>query len=508
MSEQPAAEVEAYAAAEARFERVRRTTGLVLGPLVLAALIAFPVPAPNAEAARLAAVLAFVLVWWVTEAVPIPVTALLGPALAVLLGVGRASEIFAGFGDPVVIFFLGSFVLAEGMARSGLDRRVALAILSRRAVGASPARLLAAFAGLIAVVSAWMNNASTTATFYPIALSVLAALAHRAGLVPTRLRFGTALMLVLAWSASIGGIMTPVGTAPNLIALGQLRKLAGESVPFFQWMLVAVPIAVAMIAALLAYFRFALPPDLPPDPGAAERAALDRAELGPLDRRQRNVIFAFAVTVSLWVAPGLFAALLGPEAPLVEWLQRRMPEAVAALIGASLLFVLPVDWRERRFTLEWSEAVRIDWATLLLFGGGLALGGAMFRTGLAEALGTGLVRWTGSDSVVALTFLFAWTAIVLTETVSNTVTTTMLAPLAIAASQAAGVSPVPPTMALALAASMAFMLPVSTPPNAIVYGSGAVRITAMARHGFVLDLVSAAIVPVGVLLGCRLLGLD
>lgn len=503
---EPAAD-EVFSAAEARFDRARRSIGLVAGPLALALLLFFPVPAPTPEAARLAAVLAFVLVWWVTEAVPIAVTALLGPALAVALGVGSASELFAGFGDPVVIFFLGSFVLAQGMAQSGLDRRVALAILARPAVAGSPARLLAAIALLVAGVSAWMNNASTTATFYPILLSVLAALAHRAGLVPTRLRFGTALMLVLAWSASIGGIMTPVGTAPNLIALGQLRTLANAEVPFFQWMLVAVPIAAAMIGAMLLYFRVALPPDLPADPGAAADAASDRAAQGPLDRRQRNVLIAFAVTVSLWVAPGLLAAALGPDAPSVTWLQRRVPEPVAALVGAALLFVLPVDSARREFTLTWSEAARIDWATLLLFGGGLALGGAMFRSGLAESLGTGLVRWTGSDSLVALTCLFAWTAIVLTETVSNTVTTTMLAPLAIAAAQAAGVSPIPPTMALAIGASMAFMLPVSTPPNAIVYGSGAVPITAMARHGLVLDLASAAIVPFGVLFGCRLLGI-
>jgi len=177
-----------------------------------------------------------------------------------------------------------------------------------------------------------------------------------------------------------------------------------------------------------------------------------------------------------------------------------------ALFGAGLLFLLPVDWRARRFTLEWREAARIDWGTLLLFGGGLALGGAMFRTGLANALGEGLVAWTGSESLVALTFLFAWVALVLTETTSNTASTTMLAPLVIASAQAAGVSPVAPALAMGLCASMAFVLPVSTPPNAIVYASGRVPITAMIRHGLALDLASALVVPAMVLLTCRLLG--
>jgi sodium-dependent dicarboxylate transporter 2/3/5 len=498
---------EKLSAAEQRFERVRRTTGLVVGPLVFALLLLFPVPAPNPEAARLAAVLGFALVWWMTEAVPIPVTALLAPALAVVLGVGTAAQIFAAFGDPIVFLFLGGFVLAEAMVTTGLDRRVAFGILAQPRVAATPARLLVGFTVLAAGASAWMNNTSTTAMLFPIGLSVLTTLARQAGRNATRLRFGTALMLSLAWASSIGGIATPVGSSPNLIVLGQLLELSGTRIPFFQWMAIAVPVAAAMIAFLLLYFRFALPPDLPPAADAGDRIREARAALPAMSRAEKNVLFAFCVTVSLWVLPGLLAVVLGTEAPLAVRVQRLLPEPVSALLGASLLFVLPVDWKARRMTIEWRDVARIDWGTLLLFGGGLALGGAMFRTGLAASLGNALVAWTGSDSLVALTCLFCWISIVLTETTSNTATATMLAPLAIASAQAAGVSPIPPAMAIAFGAGMAFMLPVSTPPNAIVYGSGAVPITAMARHGFVLDLASAAIIPVGVLAGCRWVGL-
>ena len=192
--------------AEQRFERVRRTTGLVLGPLVFGLLLLFPLPAPNPEAARLAAVLGFALVWWITEAVPIPVTALLAPALAVLLGIGTAGEMFAAFGDPIVFLFLGGFVLAEAMITTGLDRRIAFTILAQPSVAATPARLLIGFAVLTAGASAWMNNTSTTAMLFPIGLSVLTTLARQAGRSATRLRFGTALMLILAWASSIGGI--------------------------------------------------------------------------------------------------------------------------------------------------------------------------------------------------------------------------------------------------------------------------------------------------------------
>jgi sodium-dependent dicarboxylate transporter 2/3/5 len=506
-SDSVSAPVEALSAAEQRFDRARRTFGLFAGPALLLGLLAFPPPAPGPEAARLVAVLGLVLVWWMTEAVPIPVTSLLGPALAVALGVGSAAELFAPFGDPIVFLFLGSFVLAEAMASSGLDRRLALAVLARRAVAASPTRLLAAFAVITAGISAWLNNTATTAMLYPIALSVLAALARAGGHDPRRLRWGTALLLAVAWSASIGGIATPVGTAPNMITLGQLEKLAGVEIPFFHFMLIATPAALVMLALLVAWLRFALPPDVAA-PGGEHDLAAERAALGPLSRRERNVLAAFLATVAAWVGPGLLAVVLGPESALARDAQRLLPEPVVALFGAALLFVLPVDWRARRFTLEWREAGRIDWGTLMLFGGGLALGGAMFRTGLAAAIGEGLVAWTGSSSLVALTFLFSWVALALTETTSNTATATMLAPLVIASAQAAGVSPVPPALAMGLAASMAFMLPVSTPPNAIVYGSGCVPILAMVRHGLVLDLASALVVPGVVLVTCRLLGFD
>jgi sodium-dependent dicarboxylate transporter 2/3/5 len=270
-------------------------------------------------------------------------------------------------------------------------------------------------------------------------------------------------------------------------------------------MVIATPTALVMLALLVAWLRFALPPDVGTPRGGAELAA-ERAALGALSRRERNVLAVFALTVAGWMGPGLLAVALGPDDPLARSAARVLPEPVVAVLGAGLLFALPVDWGARRFTLEWREAARIDWGTLLLFGGGLALGGAMFRSGLAAAMGESLVAWTGSESVVALTFLFAWVALALTETTSNTATVTMVAPLAIASAQAAGVSPIPPALAVALASSMAFMLPVSTPPNAIVYGSGCVPITAMVRNGFALDLAAALVVPGMVLAGCRLLG--
>lgn len=497
----------AISAVEARADHIRRTVGLWLGPLAFVLLLVFPPALDDPAAAKLVAVIALTLVWWVTEAVPIPVTALLAPCLSVVLGVGTAHEMFAPFGDPIVFMFLGGFLIAEGMSHTGLDRRVAFGILSRPGVARSPSRILAAFALLAAAISGWISNTATAAMIYPIALSVLQAMARHRGVEITGLRYSTSLMLTVAFAASIGGIVTPVGSAPNLIALGQLQKLTGQGVPFLHWMVITLPVALLILGTMVVYFRFALPPDVEAGEEVTRKVRAERASLGPLDRAQKAVVLCFAVTVTLWVVPGLVAAVLGSTHPNAAWLSRHLPESVAAVIGGSLLFLLPGHRSPRRPVLGWAQAANIDWGTLMLFGGGLSLGGAMFRTGLAASLGDGLVAWTGATSLVALTCLFCWVSILLTETTSNTAAATMLSPLAVAAAAAAGVSPVPVAMAVALGASMAFMLPVSTPPNAIVYGSGAIRITAMIRHGVILDLAAALLIPAGVIIGCRLWGL-
>jgi sodium-dependent dicarboxylate transporter 2/3/5 len=216
----------------------------------------------------------------------------------------------------------------------------------------------------------------------------------------------------------------------------------------------------------------------------------ERARLGPLSRGERNVLIAFGLTVGLWVLPGLVTLFQGAESEIARWLNQRMPESVAALMGVVLLFVLPVDWKAGRFTLTWTEASRIDWGTILLFGGGLALGEAMFTTGLARWMGEGLAHGLGAKSVVGLTIVFTLVGLLLSETTSNTAAATMVVPVAIAVAQAAGVSPLQPALGACLGASLGFMLPVSTPPNAIVFGSGCVPLLKMVRHGLVLDAVA------------------
>src|SRR5688572_2214061 len=485
--------MEVYSPAEELFNRRRRTVGLFLGPLVLIAIVLAPIPIP-AAAHRLAGILAMMVVLWISEALPLAVTALIGPVLAIVLHVAPARTAFAPFADPIIFLFIGSFMLAEAMFVHGLDRRIAFSALSWRLVGSSPTRMLIVYGGVTAAISMWISNTATTAMMFPIGLSIVAHLTKGHESERRSREFATAMMLMAAFAASIGGIGTPIGTPPNLIGIGMLNRIAGVKITFFQWMLLGVPIVVLLFGFLVAYFYFRTLKGLIVDTSQSRHIEEELRRLGPVNRGQRNVLIAFGLTVTLWLLPGLLAIVGAGETAFAKGFAAAVPESVAAICGAILLFILPIAWRARRFTLTWEEAVRIDWGIILLFGGGLSMGELAFSTGLAEAMGRGITSWLPSQSELALTVLFAAVAIVMSEAASNTASANMVVPIAVAVSQAAGVHPLEPALAATLGASMGFMMPISTPPNAIVYSSGHVPITAMMRHGVALDVAGFVVI--------------
>ncbi len=490
--------VEVYSPAEELFNRRRRTAGLIAGPVALLLLLVLPLPlAPAAH--KLAAVMAMMVILWITEALPLAVTALVGPVLAIILGVASARTIFAPFADPIIFLFIGSFMLAEAMFVHRLDRRIAFGALSSRAVGGSAVRILCVYGAVAAGISMWISNTATTAMMFPIGLSIVAHLTDgRESDLHSR-EFATAMMLVTAFGASIGGIGTPIGTPPNLIGIGMLQRIAHVDISFFEWMAIGVPVAVLLFAFLIAYFYIRTLRHLDLRTGRADAIRGELERLGPMSAGQRNVLVAFAATVVLWLLPGVLAITGMGNTAFARGYARAVPESVAALVGAVLLFVLPVSWRARRFTLTWEEAVRIDWGIVLLFGGGLAMGELAFSTGLATAIGHGITSWLPAHSTVALTVLFTAVAIVMSEAASNTASANMIVPIAIAVAQAAGVSPLQPALGATLGASMGFMMPISTPPNAIVYSSGHVPIGTMMRHGIALDIAGFIVIVIVVL---------
>jgi len=332
---------------------------------------------------------------------------------------------------------------------------------------------------------------------YPIGLSIVAHLTRAGGTGVRQLALAT--MLMTAFAASIGGMGTPVGTPPNLIGIGMLERLTKTDITFFQWMLIGVPAVVILFVFLAVFFYVTGLRGVTVTESGTQGVREELEKLGPVSPGQRNVLIAFGVTVVLWVTPGVLALLRMDQGPFGLAYAQAVPETVAAMLGAFLLFILPLDWHARRFTLSWEEAMRIDWGIILLYGGGLAMGEMAFSTGLAEAMGKGITAWIPMPGTVSLTVLFTATAIVLSEATSNTAAANMIVPIAIAVAAAAGVRPIEPALGATLGASMGFMLPVSTPPNAIVYSSGYVPISAMMRYGIALDVVGFAVI-VGIVL--------
>lgn len=498
---------ETISAAEEKFEAMRRKAGFFLAPLGFLLTLWWTSSFLSPEASRLSAVLALMVLFWLTESIPLPVTALLGAVLNIVLGVADAKTVLAPFADPIIFIFIGGFMLSRAMMCHRLDRRIALGVLSLPGVSKSPFRILGAMGLVTALVSMWVSNTATTAIFLPIAMGVLGSLAGGASLRGQT--YATGVMLMLAYAASIGGIVTPVGSPPNLIALGQLEKLANIEIGFLTWVLVCLPIFIAMFLVLWLMLRFLHPAD-----GKIASHSHDiegflgkqRSALGGWTPGQVSTAVAFGVAVILWLVPGVTQAIMGDDFPAVKLMNRYMPESIVALLAACLLFFLPGEKGER--ALNWEEASKIDWGIILLFGGGLSLGALMFSTGVAKSMGEFAAGLFGPGAGLwALTGLAIAVGIVLSETTSNTSSATMLCPVVIALADAMGVSPVAPTLGACLGASMGFMLPVSTPPNAIVYGSGLVPLPAMLRAGIIFDILGFLVIWGGLRIMCPLLGL-
>ena len=487
--------------AESRFERRRQTIGLFVGPAIFLFILWYPFeldPTPH----RLAAILAWVVAYWVTEAIPLPATALMGPLLCVLLGVTDLKSAFAPFAHPIIFLFIGSFIIAQAMTTHGLDRRVALALLSKPWVSRSPFRLMMVIGVFSALLSMWISNTAATAIIFPIVVGLLRGLAGREGTGS----YATGVMLIVAYGASVGGIGTLIGTPPNLIGIGLIEEQAGVQISFVDWMGFGLPLVAVMLLVLivLLYALHPLTGGLPAE--LRDRLCREREQLGPWQPGERNTAMAFGLAVTLWLMPAVLALTVGTQSPAAQWYKGHFPEAAVAVLAALLLFVLPVNWGERRFTVTWREASTIDWGTILLFGGGMSLGSQMFQTGLSNIIGTGLAVTFDVQSLWAITAFAIFLGIVMSELTSNTASATMIIPVVIAVALAADVSPIPPALGACLGASYGFMLPISTPPNAIVYGSGLIPVTRMMRAGILFDIAGFVVIWTGLRILCPLLG--
>jgi sodium-dependent dicarboxylate transporter 2/3/5 len=506
--------------AEERFERQRRTVGLFLGPAVFAAMLLIPFDLDGNQH-RLAAILAFVVVWWVTEAIPIPMTALLAVVLCALLeatppppeGDSSVDVVFGLFTDDTVMLFIGSFIIAQAMVVHGLHRRLAYRVLSMPWVGGNSYRIILAFGLIGAITSPVMSNTAGAAMMLPIALGVMGVVGglmadqargeHRV----ERMRFGAALMLVITYSITVGGLLLPIGSPPNLIGRELLEGETGEPITFFEWFLMALPIVVVMFVAVVVIVIAFNRPEVKQVEGVEEYVREERRKLGSLSRGEKNTLLVLAIALIGWFLPGLVGLVAGDDSNAYTQVEEASNEGIVAILAATLLFLLPVDWGRRKFTLNWNQASRIDWGTVILFGGGLVLGSLLSQTGLAEVVGESLSDSIGVSSLFGITIVIVIIAVLVSETTSNTASAAIMVPIAISIAAAAELNPTIPALAAIFGANYGFMLPVSTPPNAIVYSSGLLPITRMIKAGVVFDIIGAVLCVVGVTAMANLVGL-
>lgn len=484
------------------FDKKRHLVGAILGP-VLALIVWFlPISGLTPEAHKLLAIMSLIAIWWICEPVPIPVTSLLGPTLCVILGVAKVKEAFAAFANPTIFLFMGGFIIAKALMVNGLDKRIAYGIISMKWVGDNPKRIILAIGLACALCSGWISNTATAAMMFPIAIGLLESIremmAAKGKVISLKgYKYATGLMLMTAYACSIGGVLTPIGTPPNIMMMGFLGE-QNYHISFFQWMVWGF---IAMVCYfIIAYIVLTLmfPADVKHIEGAQEFIAERKRGLGRWTRAQKNTLFCFLVAVILWVTPGVLSVIYGSDSEILKQYNAMFPESIAAMIGALLLFFIPTDKSFSKMTLSWKEGLAgIEWGTLLLFGGGLALGGMMYSSGLSKWIGEAITAGLGGHpSEIMFIAVFSIMSLLLAELTSHTAAISMIGPLAIGAAASMGFNPIPVSVACALSSSLGFMLPVSTPPNAIVYASGYIPITKMIKSGVYIDFIGILLITI------------
>ena len=463
---------------------MRQRVGLFLGPAAFLLILLMPVPEGLAqEAWAVVGVALFMAIWWVTEAVPIPATALLPIVLLPILKVGSVAEATRPFANPLIYLFMGGFIIALAMEKSSLHRRIALNIVSR--VGTRPASIIFGFMAAAALLSMWVSNTATAMMMLPIALSVISLVEDEKALKTGHLdsQFSLVMLLCLAYACNIGGIGTLIGTPPNALMAAYMLDNHDVEIGFAQWMMIGIPIVVvALPVVFFVLTRVVFPLRLKEIPGGAEMIAKELQKAGAMSRAEKMVGIVFGITAIFWVTR-----------PMLETYIPNLSDTGIAIFAAVVMFLLPVDFKKGEFVLHWADAKKLPWEVLILFGGGLSLAAAITSTGLAEWIGMSL---GGLDRLPIIILIMSSLLVIifLTEITSNTATAAAFLPVLASVAIVMGQDPLLLVIPAAVGASCAFMLPVATPPNAIIYGSGLISIPQMARAGFIFNILMVFII--------------
>lgn len=444
---------------------------LYLGPALFLLTLVIDLPL-RADQHRLMGIMLLVICWWLSPAIPLAVTGLVGISLCTLLGVATFPDALLGFSNPVIFLFMGGFFIAQALTLNGLDIWIAKKFLSLSFIKGNPRRLFLGITFLTCAFSTILSNTATAAMFIPIALSLF----HHLKIDKTHP--AAILILMIPWAANIGGIATPIGSTPNVISLSLLQKSHGISIRFVDWMYLCVPLLLFVMTGMVAIFWKELK-------SLNHQSEMEEALVPAPTKAQKRLLVMLVLTLLCWIMPGIFQILFGLEHEYSKFISARMPEGLVAMAMGSALFFIPGE--NDKNLLNWDEAKKIDWGTLVLFGSGIALGEMMFKTGLAKYFGE-LLPFSSMPFALAILIIIVST-VFFSEIASNTATANLVIPVLLSTAPFMD-KPLVSSMAASLAASLAFMLPVGTPPNAMAYGTGLVKGSAMMRKGLWLNLAS------------------
>lgn len=463
----------------------KKTIGLILGPLSFILIKMFVHPEGlNQEANAVLASTSWIAIWWITEAISISATALLPIVLFPLSGALSLNETTASYGHKYVFLFLGGFILAIAIEKWNLHKRIALNII--KLVGTNMNRIILGFMMATALLSMWISNTATAVMILPVALAIVYQLKDNPNTLEDENRkFGKALMLAIAYSASIGGMATLIGTPPNLVLAGVVEKTYNTEITFAQWFMFGFPVSIVLLIVSWIYLtKFAFKFEQTSFPGGAEEINKQLSKLGALSKEEKLVLTVFVLTAIAWITRSFL---------LVKFLP-KIDDTIIAVAASLALFLIPAQEKGKKLII-WQDAVKLPWGILLLFGGGMALALGFDQTGLAAWIGGQLTLLEGI-SVFLLVLILIAAVNFLTEITSNLATTAMLLPVLIPLAISMDIHPYILLVSATLAASCAFMLPVATPPNAIVFGSGYLSIEDMVRKGIWMNLISIALLSI------------
>ncbi len=460
--------------------------GFLAGPLFFLLIYFFPVTIISFLAQKVIAVAAWMIIWWITEAVSISVTSLLPLLLFPLIGISDIKSTASIYGSHIVFLFFGGFVMALALEKANLHRRIALNIINK--TGTSPDRVILGFMLATALLSMWISNTASTIVMLPIATQVIMLLKNDAdGFTKNDQKFALSIMLAIAFSANIGGISTIIGTPPNVILVGILEKEYNIEITFFNWMLIGVPFALMMLAVLYVVLTKWMFSNEPTNFNRTNQLVSDEImKLGKTSKAEKMVLSVFAVTIFLWI----FRSQVNRFIPGLD-----LTDTSVSLIGAMAMFTFAHDFKKGAFLLDWEDTSRLPWGILILFGGGLALASALSDAGLISLIGDSISSQQGL-SVFLISCILISIMLFMTELMSNVALVAIFIPVVAAMAVGLGVPILHICIPVTMAASCAFMLPMATPPNAIVFASGHIKVYEMARVGFFLNIISVALLMV------------